>query len=265
MPTPFATHFIRSVSLKRSDVSSFSSYPFDIPAVRNLDSLEFHPAVTFLVGDNGTGKSTLLEAIAVAFGFNPEGGTHSFSFATRESHSQLHTCLRLVKGIKRPKTGFFLRAESLFNVATEIDRLDQDPLGGPPIINSYGGVPLHEMSHGESFWALLIHKFHGQGLYILDEPEAALSPTRQLSALTRIHELVQEGSQFINATHSPILMAYPNARIFMFGDDAIREVAYEETEHYRVTRDFLEHRETMLHELLQSPQMDFDELNSESS
>ncbi|MCC6795829.1 MAG: AAA family ATPase [Candidatus Hydrogenedentes bacterium] len=261
MSQPFATQFMRSLSLKRDEIPCFSAYPFDIPAVRNLDVLDFHPSVTFLVGDNGTGKSTLLEAIAVGFGFNPEGGSHSFKFSTRESHSPLHAYLRLVKGIRRPKTGFFLRAESYFNVATEIERLDDDPLGGPPIIDSFGGVSLHEMSHGESFWALLIHKFHGQGLYILDEPEAALSPSRQLSALSRVHELVKDGSQFIIATHSPILMAYPNARIFLFGDDAIREVRYEETEHYTVTRDFLERRETMLRELLQSPQMELDEID----
>lgn len=260
--TQLSSQFIRSVSLKRDDVPSFNAYPFDIPAVRILDSLDFHPSVTYFVGDNGTGESTLLEVMAVAFGFNPEGGTQSFSFTTRESHSSLHLFLRITKGIKRPKTGFFLRAESYFNVATAIDKLDEDPLGGPPIIDAYGGIPLHEMSRGESFWALLKHKFHGQGLYILDEPEAALSPPRQLSALSRIHELVQQGSQFVIATHSPILMAYPNARIFLFGDDAIREVRYEDTEHYTVTRDFLTHRETMLRELLQSPQMDIDELET---
>ncbi len=260
MTEPFATQFVRSVTLKRSEVPGFSTYPFSIPAVRNLEVLDFHPGVTYFVGDNGTGKSTLLEAIAVAFGFNAEGGTHNFKFVTRESHSLLYAFLRITRGIKRPQSGFFLRAESYFNVATEIERLDSEP-GGPPIIDSYGGVYLHEMSHGESFWALLIHKFHGQGLYILDEPEAALSPSRQLSALSRIHELVQDGSQFIIATHSPILMAYPNARIFLFGDDAIPEVRYEETEHYIVTRDFLERRETMLRELLQNPQIEIDEID----
>jgi len=260
MPQSFATQFIRSISLKRDDIPGFDAYPFDMPAVRNLHEIDLHSSVTYFVGDNGTGKSTLLEAIAVSFRLNPEGGNRNFSFGTRESHSPLHAFLRITKGIKRPRSSFFLRAESYFNVATEIERLDSGP-GGPPIIDSFGGVYLHEMSHGESFWALLIHKFHGQGLYILDEPEAALSPSRQLSALTRIHELVADGSQFIIATHSPILMAYPNARIFLFGDNAIREVRYEETEHYTVTRDFLERRETMLRELLQSPQMGFDEID----
>ncbi len=253
MSQPFATHFARSVSLKRSEVPGFSEYPFDIPAVRNLETIDFHPAVTFFVGDNGTGKSTLLEAIAVACRFNPEGGTPNFNFGTRESHSPLHRHIVVTRGTRRPSTGFFLRAESFFNVATEIENRDA--------VAWYGGTSLHEMSHGESFWTLLTEKFLGGGLYILDEPEAALSPSRQLATLARMDELVKDGSQFIIATHSPILMAYPNARIFLFGDEAIREVRYEETEHYTVTRDFLERRDTMLRELLQSPQMDLDEID----
>jgi predicted ATPase len=254
--TQLSSQFVRWISLKRDEIDSFDVYPFAIPAIQNLHTLNLESAVTYFVGDNGTGKSTLLEAIAIACGFNPEGGTRNFNFGTRESHSTLHSYMRVTRGTRRPSTGFFLRAESFFNVATEVDRLH--------IAAWYGGTSLHEMSHGESFWTLLTEKFFGGGLYILDEPEAALSPSRQLATLARMDELVKDGSQFIIATHSPILMAYPNARIFMFGDDAIREVRYEETEHYRVTRDFLEHRETMLRELLQSPQMDFDELNSDS-
>ncbi|MDZ4860586.1 MAG: AAA family ATPase [Candidatus Hydrogenedentes bacterium] len=252
MSNRLITQFLRSVELKTEKIPGYDQYPFDIPAVRNLDKIDFHASVTFFVGDNGTGKSTLLEAIAVASRFNPEGGTQNFNFGTRESHSPLHACLRVTRGIKRPSTGFFLRAESFFNVATEIERLG--------VGASYGGKSLHEMSHGESFWTLLTEKFLGGGLFLLDEPEAALSPSRQLAALARIDELVKDGSQFIIATHSPILMAYPHARIFMFGEEAIREVPYEDTEHFTVTRDFLEHRETMLKELLDSDsQMRFDE------
>lgn len=239
----FPTQFLRSVVLKRDSVTGFEAYPFDIPAVRNLTELSFHPAVTYLVGDNGTGKSTLLEALAVSSGFNPEGGTINFRFSTRASHSCLHQHLRIVKGIQRPKTGFFLRAESFFNVATEIENL------GGNIVDAYGGIPLHEMSHGESFWMLLAERFHGNGLYLLDEPEAALSPTRQLAVLARIHHLVQQGSQFIIVTHSPILMAYPNARIYLFSDGSIEETNYENTEHFQVTRSFLNRRESALKEL----------------
>ena len=258
-----SSQFVRWISLKRDDIDSFEVYPFSIPAVRNLRKFDTESPVTFFVGDNGTGKSTLLEASAVACGFNPEGGTRSFHFGTRESHSPLYQFLRVTRGTRRPSTGFFLRAESFFNLATEIENLDKEPSFDRKIVEYYGGTSLHEMSHGESFWTLLTEKFLGGGLYILDEPEAALSPSRQLAALARMDELVKDGSQFIIATHSPILMAYPNARIFLFGDDAIREVRYEETEHYTVTRDFLERRETMLRELLQSPQMDLDEIDDQ--
>ena len=205
--------YLSQVRLRRDDVPSFDRYPFALPAVRHLDVLDFHPQVTFLIGENGSGKSTLLEAIAISLGFNPEGGTKNFHFGTRASHSELHDYIRLAKGIKRPRDGFFLRAESFFNVATEIEKLDSEP-GGPPIIDSYGGLSLHEQSHGESIMALMLRRFGGHGLYLLDEPEAALSPHRQLSALARLHDLVRDSSQFVIATHSPILMAYPDAWIY---------------------------------------------------
>lgn len=246
-----AKHYLLSVSLKRDKVSSFSEYPYCLPVVRNLAFIEFHPNVTFIVGENGTGKSTLLEAIAVASGFNPEGGTRNFGFSTRASHSPLHGALAIAKGLKRPQDGFFLRAESFFNVATEIERLDAEPAPAPPIIDSYGGRSLHEQSHGESFFSLVTHRFGGQGLYLLDEPEAALSPSRQLALLARLHQLVRSQSQFIIATHSPILMAYPQAKIIQLTQDAIAEVRYTETEHYAVTREFLNRHEAMLKELLE--------------
>ncbi len=242
--------YISEIRLKREEVESFDHYPFSLAAVRPLESLEFHPAVTFFIGENGSGKSTLLEAIAVACGFNAEGGSKNFRFGTRASHSELHRFLRVAKGFPRPRDGFFLRAESFFNVATEIEKLDAEPGCGPPIGPSYGERALHEQSHGESFLALLVNRFHGEGLYLLDEPEAALSPSRQLSVITRIHDLVQEKSQFIIATHSPILMAYPDAYIYSFSAKGIERIDYQDTEHYRITRDFLADPQRMLRFLL---------------
>ncbi|MBB3180633.1 AAA family ATPase [Variovorax sp. Sphag1AA] len=244
------TRFVGRVSLLRERVESFERYPFNLPSVRALDRIEPHPKVTFFIGENGSGKSTLLEAIAVSLGFNPEGGSRNFQFGTRPSHSELHEYLRIAKGMKRPRSGYFLRAESFFNVATEIEKLDAEPSFGPPVINAYGGRSLHEQSHGESFLALLRDRFIPQGLYLLDEPEAALSPQRQLAVLARIHDLASEGSQFIIATHSPILMAYPEASIFQFDSNGISQVAYEDTEHFQVTRDFLADPQRMLRILL---------------
>src|SRR6266404_5377801 len=212
--------YIAEIRLKGEAVESFDRYPFSLAAVRPLEKLEFHPAVTFFVGENGSGKSTLLEAIAVSCGFNAEGGTKNFRFGTRTSHSLLHEYIRIAKGIRRPKDGFFLRAESFFNVATEIERLDSEGMGAR-VIDSYGGTSLHEQSHGESFMALMMNRFGGSGIYLLDEPEAALSPQRQLAALTRIHDLVKADSQFIIATHSPILMAYPDAFIYACSNGGI--------------------------------------------
>ncbi len=241
--------YIREVSLKRDKISSYDAYPFCIPAVRELDGLEFNADVTFVVGESGCGKSTLLEGIASAWGFNPEGGTANVRFSTRASHSSLCQFLRLVKSTRRPRDGFFLRAESFFNVATAIEELDKGP-GGPAIIGSYGGRSLHEQSHGESFLSLMLNRFGGNGLYILDEPEAALSPSRQLAVLRRMHQLVQDESQFIVATHSPILMAYPGATIYLLDRSGFSRAKYEDTEHYAVTKEFLANPARMLEQLL---------------
>lgn len=240
--------FLLSATLIPEKVDAPSEYPFSLPVMRGFGSLRLHPAVTFLVGENGSGKSTLLEALAVAAGFNAEGGSQNFRFATQASHSELHRALRIARSQRRPRTGFFLRAESFYNVATEVDRLDRE---GGGLLGAYGGKSLHEQSHGESFIALLTHRFGPEGLYFLDEPEAALSPSRQMAALVRIHDLVGAGSQFVIATHSPILMAYPNATILAVGENGLAPIRYEDTEHYTITQRFLNDPGGMLKKLLQ--------------
>jgi len=239
--------YIRSVALEGE--YDCSRYPFSLKAIKDFKQLDLHPKVTYIIGENGSGKSTLLEAIAIAYGFNPEGGTRNLNFETSASHSILHDYMRLVKGIRAPKDGFFLRAESFYNVASHIDEIDRYGGLGRPIIESYGGLSLHKQSHGESFMSLMVHRFGGHGVYILDEPEAALSPTRQLALLSRMHELIEEGSQFIIATHSPIVMGYPESAIYLV-DNGMKQVDYEETEHYQVMKQFMNHREGMLKHLL---------------
>jgi predicted ATPase len=241
--------FLRSVVLKRDEIESFDDYPYSIPAIEQLRELEIDPGVTFLAGENGSGKSTLVEALAVALGFNAEGGSRNMTVATRASHSDLHEHLRVVRGTRSPKDGFFLRAESFFNVATHIEELDGEPAGGRKLIDSYGGTSLHEQSHGESFLSLVLERFRPAGLYILDEPEAALSLRGCLALMRRMHDLVAEGAQFVVASHSPILLGYPGARIYVLSDDGIASVRYEETEQYELTRSFLEDRERFLHYL----------------
>ena len=242
--------FLREVVLRRDTVPDLSRYPFNLPAIVGFEGLTFERPVTYLVGENGSGKSTLIEAIAVALRFNAEGGSRNFRFDTRPSHSDLSQYLRLVRGVSRPRDGYFLRAESYFNVATEIEHLDAVPGPAPPIAPSYGARALHEQSHGESFLALVQNRFHGHGLYLLDEPEAALSPMRQMALLSRLHALVRDRSQFIIATHSPILLAYPGATILECHPTGLRAMTYEETEHYRITRDFLNRYPAMLETLL---------------
>ncbi|MDU4961782.1 MAG: AAA family ATPase [Sporomusaceae bacterium] len=243
--------FIRSLRLQIERIDDYNRYPFCLPLFRQLSEIALHPRVTFFVGENGSGKSTLLEAIAVARGFNPEGGTFNFTFSSRPSHSELCQYISLVKGTKRLRDGFFLRAESFYNLATAIEDLDASGIGRS-VIDSYGGRSLHEQSHGESFFAAIQNRFGGDGLYILDEPEAALSPLRQMALLTRLHQLVEQNSQFIIATHSPILLAYPDAWIYQFaaGNPCLQQVAYEQTEHYMITRQFLNNYPKMLEILL---------------
>ena len=232
VPGPYLLH----LELLRDRIPDHSRFPYNLPAVRGLTTLPFHPRVTYFVGENASGKSTLLEAIAIACGLNPEGGSRNFNFATRASHSSLDACIRLAKAPGLPGDSYFLRAESFYNVATELERLDE---GSGQLTAAYGYRSLHEQSHGESFFALFLNRFRDHGLYIMDEPEAALSPHRQLEFLALMHGYVRRGGQFIIATHSPIIMAYPDAFIYVLDGAAIRRVEYTDTEHYRVTRAFL--------------------------
>jgi predicted ATPase len=238
----FATKpYLRSVSLAPDADPDFDAYPFSIPAVRELGVLEPHPDVTFFVGENGAGKSTVLEAIAVALGLPAEGGNRNVYRAQQET-SPLHRHLKLVKGFRQPGSSYFLRAESLFNVVSYMDEV-----GG----SARNGAGLHQRSHGEAFMDLM-QNFKRDGLYLLDEPEAALSPNRQLAALAVIDKLVKQGAQFIIATHSPILLAYPRAKILLFDECGISHIDFEDTEHYAVTRDFLNHYPRRLQQLLGS-------------
>ncbi|WP_157489077.1 AAA family ATPase [Pseudofrankia sp. DC12] len=242
--------FIRDVRLPAP--SGAAGYPFGLPAVAWLaraGGLRLGAGVTFLVGDNGTGKSTLVEAIAVAAGFNPEGGSQNFRFATRATESALGDHLVLHWEVRKPRTGFFLRAESYYNVATEIERLDRD--GPTRLLGSYGGVSPHERSHGESFLDLATHRFGPDGLYILDEPEAALSVRGAMALLARFADLVAAGSQLVVATHSPVLLALPGATIYEIGaDGAVGTVGYDDALPVRMTRDFLAAPDRYLRHLL---------------
>lgn len=233
--------FIESVLFDRSRIWNTDHYAFGLPAIKSLTKLDLHPKVTFFVGENGSGKSTMLEAIALANGLNAEGGSRNMLFATRESHSELFKIIKLRRYHALIPDAWFMRAESLFNVATEIEKLG--------VGDSYGSRSLHEQSHGEAFMSLVENRF-SQGLYFLDEPEAALSPQRQLEFLVLLHQLVLRQSQLVIATHSPIIMSYPDSLIYSFSDRGVQPVAYEDTEHYRVTKNFLESPERMLIHLL---------------
>ena len=232
---------IRGFYIDWDDIEEFS-YLRGIGAVRGLSELYFKKPVTFLEGENGTGKSTLLEALACAYGFNPEGGTRNYSFSTYDSHSELHDAMRLIKGARKAFWGYYLRAESFYNVATKEEEYSR-----------IQGVKmrLHEKSHGESFLYMMQHSFQKNGVYMMDEPEAALSPQRQLTLLAEIDRCVKEGSQFIIATHSPILLGFPDAQILHFDDEGIREICYEDTESFRITSLFLNDRKRIFHNLFE--------------
>jgi predicted ATPase len=223
---------LRHIELLREKVPDWKAYPFSIPAIAGLTRLEFHPKVTYFIGENGSGKSTLLEAVAIKARFPPEGGSKGFLSRHRPSESPLHEYLKLVRGAVHEKGGFFLRAETMFNVSTEVEAGEYDIY--------YGWDRLHDKSHGEAFLWVANNRFRPQGLYVLDEPEAAFSPQRQLAFLARMHQLVRGKAQFVISTHSPILMAYPDATIYLLDSGGIRPIAYEETDHYLVTKAFLQ-------------------------
>jgi len=233
--------FIRAACLEWDAILQ-SSYLWTIGAIAEVDRVDFDSPVTCFVGENGSGKSTLLEAMAIAEGFNPEGGTKNYAFSTFDSHSELCGALRLIRGPKKARWGYFLRAESFYNVATAEDEYSQGP----------GGVPqrLHEKSHGESFLATVQNNFRGGGLYFLDEPEAALSPQRQLTLLREIYTCARAGAQFFIVTHSPILLGLPGAAILSFDEGPIRPIAYEDTDSYRIMSLFLSDRKRLLRDLL---------------
>ena len=219
------------------------SYVTKIPAIGLLKRLQFRKPVTFFVGENGSGKSTLLEAIAIAYGFNPEGGSLNYQFSTHDDYSELCQAVTIGRGVRGKNHGFFLRAESFYNVSTKTIEYEKDD--GP----MFGDRTLHEQSHGESFLNF-ITAFSRTGIFLMDEPEAALSPNRQLALFSRMAEMAREGSQYIIVTHSPILLALPNADILQFDAQGLHYVDYEQTESYRITEMFINHRETMVRALV---------------
>jgi predicted ATPase len=247
--TPMSTAFIRSIEIK-GDQGDRRSYPMNLAAFRGIRTLDLDPRMTIFVGENGSGKSTLVEAIAVAAGFNAEGGTINFNFETQSHRPELAKYIRLVRGTLRPRTGFFLRAESFFNVATEIERLDDAPSVAARIGPAYGPKPLHEISHGESFLSLAMHRFGAKGLYVLDEPEAAMSPFGCLALMRRFHDLSQQGSQFVIATHSPIFMAFPDALIYVLSEGGPHRSKWEDLNHVQVFKEFMNHKDAVIAELL---------------
>lgn len=240
--------FIQSIAIDWNRIER-NSYLQSIEALRRLESLEFSGNITFFVGENGTGKSTLIEAIAVAYGFNPEGGTLNYRFSTFDDVSELGSAMKLVKGYRRPKSNYFFRAESFFNVASKAEDYRDGTLK-EIYYARYGGKSLHEQSHGESFLSYF-QSFDREGLYIMDEPEAALSPQRQLTLLIQIARMAEQGSQFIIATHSPILLGIPGADIISFDEGEVKRCKYEDTESYQVMEMFINNRNILLKRLLE--------------
>lgn len=238
--------FLRSITLLREEVPDFHSYPFNVPSISGMDALDLENEVTFFVGENGSGKSTLLEAVADKCRFNTAGGGRNNLYDVESSHAALGNYIRL-SWMPKTSQGFFLRAESFYHFASHLDQLARDDRR---VYEAYGGKSLHHQSHGESFLSLFLNRFSDEGLYLLDEPEAALSPARLLAFMRVIHQLVSRGnSQFIIATHSPILLGFPNAKIFSFDADTIESITYEDTDHYQITKGFLNRKERYLEEL----------------
>lgn len=234
--------FVRKLKLK--DIDDRTGYPFEIPMIKNFSCLEFKKPVTFIVGENGSGKSTLIEAMAVSLGLNAEGGSQNLFFKTFDTHSELSNHVVIEKGTRRPSTKYFLRAETFYNVATATENNIDALYGG------MNGVSLHKSSHGESFLNLIKNRFYNNGLYILDEPEAALSPTSQMKFLVLLDDLVKHGCQLIICTHSPIILSYPNADIYQINHGELELTTYKETDIYNLYRTFLNDTNRMLHTLI---------------
>lgn len=239
--------FLKRISLLRDQIANDAEYPYTIPSIKTLEHLDLHSNITFFVGENGSGKSTLLEAIAEKCEFNTAGGGRNNTYEVHASQSVLGKNIRL-SWMPKITNGFFMRAESFYHFASHIDELDKE---APGAYDSYGGRSLHEQSHGESFFSLFLNRFNERAIYLLDEPEAALSPQRQLAFLRILHDLTKNGNcQFIIATHSPILLGYPGAEILSFDEGRIEEIDYESTDHYQITKYFLDHREKFLKDIL---------------
>lgn len=232
---------ISEIILNRDMIDNYDNYPFNIPAVKNFNKLKLTSPVTFFIGENGIGKSTFIEAIAINLGLPKEGGTQNFIYETKDTTSSLSEYLKIITKNK-PKTKFFLRAESFYNFSTKVERLVKEDKFHS-LFKSYGGN-LHECSHGEAFLKLVQNRFTDNGIYILDEPEAALSIQRQLSLLCLIDELVKKGSQFIISTHSPILISYRNGKILDLNDN-FKEVNYKDTEIYKLYKMYLDNSDNM--------------------
>lgn len=238
--------YLKTVQVLHEKITDYNQYPLTIPTIRSLEKLQLTNAVTFFVGENGSGKSTLLEAIADCCEFNVAGGGKNNQYDVHAAESALGPLLRL-SWMPKTNNGFFLRAESFYQFASYLDELQHED---PRTLDSYGGKSLHEQSHGESFLSLFNNRFNGKAIYLLDEPEAALSPQRQLALLKLMHDLVLEGSQFIIATHSPILLGFPNATIYHF-NEIIEEIAYDDVPHVQLTKYFLTNKDRFLQQLLE--------------
>ena len=240
--------FLKQVTLLHDKLGRSDAYPFSIPSLQATSSISINGPVSFFVGENGSGKSTLLEAIAWQSGFHTASGGINQTYESENSEAVFGPYIRL-SWLPKVRNGFFLRAESFFNFANYLDReARMQPAFRDAFYAPYGGRSLHSQSHGESFLSLFRHRFGKRAIYLLDEPEAALSPARQLNLLSILHQL-SPNAQFIIATHSPVLLGYPDAQIFSFDSAPIREIAYEETSHYRLTRRFLENRKAVFKDL----------------